>query len=121
VLGPDLEWSPYPIVRGNAAALFQVAIIVGAATIASELVLRGWVVERVFELGGGRALAVLAGALGEALVSDGELGARLGAAVFGAGLTWMYIASGRSLVPGTCARLAFTLGALILEALRLVG
>jgi hypothetical protein len=46
---------------------------------------------------------------------------RLGAGVFGIGLGWMYLAGGRSVAAPICARLAFSLGAVALEALRLVG
>jgi hypothetical protein len=41
--------------------------------------------------------------------------------VFSVGLGWMYVASGRSILAPLCARLVFSLGALVLEALRVVG
>jgi hypothetical protein len=99
-----------------------------ASALAGELALRGWLVERVLELAEGdasrvdvRVLAVLAGAFAEAVVTPGEVAARLGAAGFGAALGWMYVAGGRSVVAPICARAAFVLGALLLEALRVVG
>ena len=36
-------------------------------------------------------------------------------------LGWLYVASGRNLAVPICARLAFQLGATVLESLRLVG
>src|SRR5262249_11972297 len=61
-------WSAFPIVRGNPTMLVGVAVVVAATAVASELVLRGWIVERVLELGperddpGQALLAVLVGA-----------------------------------------------------------
>ncbi len=116
-----VQWSMYPVVRGSLGTALMVALVVGVSAVAAELVLRGWLVERVLELGGHRVLAVLVGAIAEALIADGDLGMRLGAGVFGIGLGWMYLAGGRSVAAPICARLAFSLGAVALEALRLVG
>ena len=130
-----VQWSMYPIVRGSSAQAIMVAIVVGISALAAELVLRGWLVERVLELRGHPVLAVLLGAIAEALVTDGDVTMRIGAGLFGLGLGWMYIASrprgrapfhdtgaaGRSIVAPLCARLVFTLGAVVLETLRLVG
>jgi hypothetical protein len=116
-----VQWSMYPFARGSGGQAVMVAIVVGISAIASELVLRGWIVERVFEVRGHRVLAIVIGALAEAALSEGDLAMRFGAGVFGLGLGWMYIAGGRSIVAPLCARLAFTLGALGLEAARLVG
>ncbi|HEY5921287.1 MAG TPA: CPBP family glutamic-type intramembrane protease [Kofleriaceae bacterium] len=116
-----VQWSMYPIVRGSGAQAIMVAIVVGISAVAAELVLRGWLVERVLELRGHPVLAILAGAIAEAVVSDGDLTMRLGAGIFGIGLGWMYVASGRSVVAPVCARLVFSLGALALEATRVVG
>jgi hypothetical protein len=120
--GRTVEWSAFPIVRGNPGQLALVALIVIAMAIASELALRGWIVERVLELSPGPPiLPVLVGAIAEALVTPGDLASRVGAGVFGAGLGSIYVASGRSVVAPICARLAFGLGAVALEALRLIG
>ena len=95
---------------------------VAATAIAVELALRGWIVERVLELSPGPVvLPVLVGAFAEALITPGDLAARLGGGLFGAGLGWMYVASGRSVLAPVCARLVFELGVLLLEAMRLVG
>ena len=117
-----VEWSAHPIVRGNASLFAMVALYVAATAVATELALRGWIVERVLELSPGPPiLPVLVGAFAEALITPGDGAARLGAAMFGAGLGWMYAAGGRSLLAPVCARLVFELGVLILEAMRLVG
>jgi len=120
--GRGVEWSRFPVVRGNTTNLIAVLLVVGATSIAAELALRGWIVERVLELSRAPAvLAILVGGVAEALLVDGDLAARLGGGAFGCGLGWMYVASGRNLAVPLCARLAFQLGATVLESLRLVG
>jgi len=116
-----VQWSMYPIVRGSGGQAVMVAIVVGISALAAELVLRGWIVERVLELGGHPVLAVLAGAIAEALLVDGDLAMRIGASLFGLGLGWMYVAAGRTINAPLCARLVFSLGAVLLETLRIVG
>ena len=117
-----VQWSMYPVVRGSPMTFAMIAVIVGISAIAAELALRGWIVERVLELSRGNAvLAFLVGAFAEALVSPGGLSSRIGAGLFGIALGWMYIASGRRVMPPILARLVFSVGALALEALRLVG
>jgi hypothetical protein len=116
-----VQWSMYPVVRGSTGAAIMVAIVVAISAVAAELVLRGWLVERVLELRGHVVLAILAGALAEALISDGDLAIRIGAGIFGIGCGWIYVAGGRSVVAPICARLLFSLGALGLEALRVIG
>lgn len=116
-----VQWSTWPIVRGSGTNTVMVAVVVGLSAIAAELVLRGWLVDRVVELGGHRVLAILAGAVAEALVGDGDLGMRIGAGIFGLGLGWMYLASGRSVVAPICARLVFSITAVVLEGLQVVG
>jgi hypothetical protein len=118
----SVEWSSYPVVRGNASLFAMIAVYVAVAAVAAELALRGWIVERVLELSPGPPiLPVLAGAFAEALITPGDLAARLGGGLFGAGLGWMYAAGGRSVVAPICARIVFQLGLLLLEATRLVG
>ena len=58
-------------------------------------------------------LAVLVGAIAEALLTPGNLTARIGAGAFGAGLGWMYVRVG--LMAPMAARLAFVLGGLALQ------
>ena len=119
--GRGVEWSTFPVVRGSAAQLAIVMLYLAAAGIAAELALRGWIVERVLELRGGTVIAILVGGFAEAVCVDGDLAARIGAGAFGAGLGWMYVAAGRSVVAPACARLAFQLGAVLLEAQRIIG
>ena len=117
-----VEWSTFPIVRGSPTQLALVALIVIAMAIANELALRGWIVERMIELSPGPpVLPVLVSAIAEAVVTRGDLAVRIGAGVFGAGLGWIYVAAGRSIVAPICARIAFGLGAISLEALRVIG
>lgn len=120
-----VEWSMFPLVRGNASQLFAMALLVGVMALATELALRGWIVERVLELAAGRpgatTLAILVGAIAEAVVTPGDLAVRIGAALFGAGLGAMYVAGGRSVVAPVCARVAFAVGTLVLEAMKLIG
>lgn len=134
VTGGAVQWSMYPIVRGSPGAFVTVAILVAVGALAAELVLRGWIVERVLELRGPPALAVVAGAVAEALLVfpvaggdpgplgiDGDLTARIGAGTFGLAMGGMYVAAGRSALAPLCARMTFALGALVLEAAQLVG
>ncbi len=58
-------------------------------------------------------LAVLVGAIAEALLTPGNLTARIGAGAFGAGLGWMYVRAG--LMAPVAARLVFVLGGLALQ------
>jgi membrane protease YdiL (CAAX protease family) len=117
-----VEWSRFPIVRGSMQQMAMVIVLVSVGAIAAELAFRGWLVERVLELSPGPPiLPVLCGALAEAIVMPGDLAARVGAGLFGAGLGWMYVASGRSVVAPILARIAFVGGAVVLEALRVIG
>jgi hypothetical protein len=119
--GRSVEWSAFPIVRGSGSQLVMVALIEIALAIAWELSLRGWIVERMLELSPGPPiLPVLVGAIAEALLVPGDVAARIGAGLFGAGLGWMYVASRGALAP-ICARIGFALGALVLEALQVIG
>ncbi|HEY4238978.1 MAG TPA: CPBP family glutamic-type intramembrane protease [Kofleriaceae bacterium] len=118
----SVEWSQFPVVRGNVSQAVMAAFAVGLVALAMELALRGWIVERMLELSPGPAtLPILAGALAEALVIPGTLGERIGAFAYGIGLGWMYVAGGRSVVAPVCARVTFAVGAVVLEALRVVG
>ncbi len=117
-----VDWSRFPIVRGNFQQMAVVLVLIAVGAVAAELAFRGWLVERVLELSPGPAiLPVMCGALAEAIVTPGDLASRLGAGLFGAGLGWMYVASGRSVVAPILARIAFSGGAVALEALRVIG
>lgn len=117
-----VEWSSFPSVRGNASQMAVVIVIVTIAAVAYELALRGWIVERMLELAPGpTVLPILVGAIAEAVITPGGVSVRLGAALFGIGLGWMYVAAGRSVIAPMLARIAFQVGAVVLEAMRLIG
>ncbi|MBA3460365.1 MAG: CPBP family intramembrane metalloprotease [Deltaproteobacteria bacterium] len=117
-----VEWSRFPIVRGSAQQMMVVLIVVSIGALAAELAFRGWLLERMLELSPGPAvLPVMCGAIAEAIVMPGDLTLRLGAGLFGAGLGWMYVAGGRSIVAPVIARVAFVSGAVVLEGLKLIG
>lgn len=119
--GQAVQWSMYPIVRGSGTAFFTVALIVAVSCLASELVFRAFLVELGHEFTKNYAVAIVVAALAEALLVEGDPAVRLGAGVFSVGLGWMYVASGRSILAPLCARLVFSLGALVLEATRVIG
>ena len=117
-----VQWSTYPLVRGSSYNLIVVAILVAAIAVAAELVFHGWLVERVLELAPKNvAIAVMLGGAAEALVMPGDFASRLGAGLFGAGLGWMYVASGRTVAATIPARIVFSVGAVVLESLRVIG
>ena len=117
-----VEWSQFGFVRGSSTQLAVFAVWVAVAAVTAELALRGWIVERVLELApGSPVLAVLTGAIAEALLVPGGVGVRIGAAVFGIGLGWIYLAGGRSVVAPTAARFVFSVGALVLDGLQIIG
>lgn len=116
-----VEWSQYGFVRGSSTQLVVYVVWVAIAAIAAEVALRGWIVERVLEISPGPAiLPILVGAIAEAALTPGDLAVRLGAGVFGTGLGWMYVAAGRNVVAPVCARLVFSVGALLLDGLRIL-
>jgi hypothetical protein len=116
-----VEWAQYGAVRGSPTQLLVFCVFVGMAALAAELALRGWIVERVLELSNVKVLAILVGALAEALLVPGGIGVRLGAAIFGIGLGWIYVAGGRSVIAPICARVVFSVGALLLEGFKVIG
>jgi membrane protease YdiL (CAAX protease family) len=115
----QVQWAQYPMVRHDAGNLIALILLVAAMSGAMELALRGWIVDRALDFMP-PAAAILVGAGAEALLADGTT-ERIGAAIFGAGLGWMYVASGRNLAVSLCARLAFALGCVLLESARLIG
>jgi hypothetical protein len=133
VVGPLLEartggmvsWNQYAVVRGRLEALLPYAIIVGAMAIAHEAILRGWVLERARELAPagpqGLAIAVAVTAVVEGALVAGAGWSVAGAAIGGVAASALYLAGGRSLVAPVVARLTFDLGALVLEALKVVN
>jgi hypothetical protein len=116
------EMSQHGIARGSLQMAMVVALVTAATAFAMEMALRGWLVERVLELTpGSPVLPVLLGAFAEAIVTPGDSGERIGAGIMGAGLGWLYVASGRSVVAPITARIVYQLGTVVLAALKLVG
>jgi hypothetical protein len=107
-------WSEYPMVEGSPGQALAVCVLVGCLAFAAEIVLRGWILERVRGLGAPVLVAVLAASAVEALIMPGGIGA----GVFGAGLGLMYVRGG--LRAPVCARVVFACGAVLLEALKVV-
>jgi hypothetical protein len=106
---------------GRPMTIAITAVAVAMTAIAAELALRGWIVERVLELSpGSPVLPVLVGALAEAMVTPGDVPTRIGAAILGAGLGWIYVAGGRSTLAPILARVTFQVGAVVFATLRLV-
>jgi len=107
-----LEWWLVPAVRGEGGQLmFALAISIAAAA-ASELALRGWIVERMFELSPGpAALPIATAALAEAMVWPGPIAARIGIGMFGAGLGLLHVACGRNVLAPIAARCMFAIAA----------
>ena len=119
--GRAIVWSTYPMVRGSGMNFIAVALLAGAIAAASELVFRGWLVDRIVELAPSNGtLAIMVGGLAEALVTPGDFASRLGAGIVGTGLGWMYLAGNRTVVATIPARVAFTLGAVLLEWLQVI-
>lgn len=124
--GGLVSWTRDAVVRGNLQMLTTVGLIVAALAVATEVVMRGWILERIRELVPGRAgLAIAVGvtALIEAMFSTGSGSgwSGVGAALVSAALSGLYLAAGRSLVAPVAARLTFDLGVVALESLRLVN
>ncbi len=117
-----VEWSQFGMVRGSPTQLLVLCVFVAMAALAAELALRGWIVERMLELSPGPvALPILVGAIAEAMLVPGGVGTRIGAAIFGIGLGWIYVAGGRSVIAPICARVVFSVGALLLEGFKVIG
>src|SRR5439155_25692763 len=47
----DIDWSQFPLVRGSPSAVLTIGTLVAMMALATELALRGWIVERALELG----------------------------------------------------------------------
>ena len=116
------QMSQHGIARGSLQMALILALVTAATAFAMEMALRGWLVERVLELTpGSPVLPIAIGAFAEAIVTPGDSGERIGAGVMGAGLGWLYVASGRSVVAPIAARIVFQIGTVVLAALKLVG
>jgi hypothetical protein len=132
VVGPVLEsrtggmvgWTRHGMVRGKPDAFLTIAILVAASAIGTELLMRAWILDRIRELVSGRAgvvIAVAVTAIVEAIFVGDPGWSCVGAALVSAALSGLYLASGRSLVAPIAARVTFEVGALLLEAFKLVS
>lgn len=119
--GQAVQWTMFPMVRGSAEQLFSVAVLLVALAVAQELIFRRWLLERSYQLGASGSGAIMIAAAAEALVGPGSAGVRIGLALFGVALGMLYWRGGRRLGPALAARLAFGLGALVLQALEWIG
>lgn len=119
-----VEWSSNAVVRGNFAMLGGVVIFTAMVSACMEAALRGWIVERVLELAprssSTAVLAVLVGAAAEAIVTPGDLTVRIGAALWGIGSGWIYVAAKRNVIAPMLARMTFSVALVILEGMRVV-
>ena len=116
----SIDWTQITAVRGNLGILVTAIAVLGAQAIASELVFRRWLLDRLDGLGAQPWIAALAAAVAEGVVSGGHLGSRLGAAAAGLGFGLLYLGAGRRLAPAIACRLAFEIGALVIVYARLV-
>lgn len=123
--GGSVQWSTDPIVRGNTAALGGAIVLALISAVCLELALRGWIVERVLELSGDRVdapiIAVMVGALVEAVITAGPIASRIGAALFAVGLGIVYCAGKRNALAPIIARATFGVLAVVLQALQVIG
>ena len=116
----SIDWTQLAAVRGNLGVLVTAIVVLGAQAIASELVFRRWILERVHGFGVRPWVAAIAAAIVEGAASGGHLGARLGAAAAGLGFGLLYVGAGHRLAPAIACRLAFEVGALVLVYARVV-
>lgn len=114
-----IEWWLLPATHGEASQLVLGLAFVLVTSVALELALRGWILERVWELSpGSPVLPIAVAAIVEALVIDASIGARIGAALFGAGLGVLYVGCRRSVLAPIAARAVFSAGTVLVELLR---
>ncbi|MBP9207607.1 MAG: hypothetical protein KBG28_26820 [Kofleriaceae bacterium] len=124
--GGVIQWSAFPVARGHLGGALTVAVLVLAGAAAAELVLRGWIAERVAGLVGGpparaAVAAVVVAAAVEVLLTPGGMAARVGAGLSGLAFGALWAGAGGRVAPALAARLVFALGVVGLDALRLVS
>ncbi len=127
--GHAVEWTTEPTVRGSISLAAIVALVTATLALASELVFRRWLLDRiagyVVARGEPRAVALVAGVLTaaviEAAVSPTGAGFRGGVAMTSLGLGAIYVTSGGRLAASLTARLVFDVGAIIVQALRMTA
>ena len=127
-LSRGVEWSTAPVVRGSIVQTATIAVLLVAISGAAELTFRRWLLDWVADglagQGTGRKLATAVGVAAAALVEAAIVpvdGDRVGIAITSVGLGLIYVAAGRRVGASISARVVFEVGALLLQALRLVG
>jgi hypothetical protein len=127
-VGRGVEWSTLPVVRGSIVQALTVAVVIVAVAFAAELGLRRWLLELVagalVRAGSSRGLAAAGGVVAAAVLEAAIMpldGDAAGVAVTAVGLGVIYLAAGRRIGAPLAARLVFEVGAVTLQALRLVG
>ncbi len=118
--GVVVQWTMFPTVRGSGGQLVTLAVLLVALSVAQEVVFRRWILERAYQLGASGSGSILIAAGLEALVGPGPLLSRFGMLLFGCALGMLFWRSGRRLGPSLAARLAFSVGALVLQWLQWV-
>lgn len=118
--GVAVQWTMFPTVRGSGGQLVTLAVLLAALAVAQEVVFRRWILERAYQLGASGSGSILIAAALEALVGPGPLLSRFGIFLFGCALGMLFWRSGRRLGPPLAARLAFSVGALVLQWLQWV-
>ncbi len=126
-VGRDVEWTTEPVVRGSVQLATTVILVTVVLGLAAELVFRRWLLDRiagaVVARGEPRQVALAAGvivaAMIEAAVSPTGAGTRVGAVIASGGLGAIYVTSGGRIAACLTARLAFDVGAIIVQALRM--
>lgn len=126
VTGRTVEWTTEPVVRGSVGIAATVMAVTLALGVAAECIFRRWILDDVaawvVSRGEPRQVALAAGvlvaAMIEAAVSPAGGGPRIGTFLGSLGLGAVYVASGGRLAASLGARLAFELGALLLQAMR---
>jgi hypothetical protein len=129
VTGRAVEWGTEPVVRGSASLAATVMLVTLTFAVATEMVFRRWLLDRVAAAvlargesrGAALAAGVLVAALIEAAVSPTGDGLRIGTALMAGGLGAVYVSSGGRLAACVGARVAFELGAVALQALRMTA
>ena len=122
--GSLVQWSSVAAVRGKPEMFLVFALITTVMGLAAEMVLRGWVLERVRTLGPGRTgpiAGIAIAAVVEAVFTSEPGAPAFGSFLVGVALGTMYLAAGRNLVVPVAARVCFEVGALVVQATRLVG
>jgi|GEM_PF-5437955 len=123
--GRAVELNYMPPVRGNAGMLINALLLTWALVVATEMVFRGYIIDRVAALVRDKGVAhgvgvVVSAALFAWAVGGGRLEGVVGAFIAGLGYGYLYIAGGRQLVLPIAFHAAFETVALVAIYLKTV-